>query len=81
VKAVYQWLGFEIAFVHVGHGLLGVGVVVILAISLPWWFFLALTPLFVLSALGWYLESTLVLPIASRYLSGDPFPIDKKDED
>jgi hypothetical protein len=71
---MYQWLGAEIVFVHVGHGLLGAGVVVILALHLPWWFMAALVPLVMFSLWGWFQEASLVMPVARRYLSGDPFP-------
>jgi hypothetical protein len=74
MRLVYQWLGAEIVFVHVGHGLLGAGVVAILALNLPWWFTLALTPIVLFSLWGWFQEASLVMPVARRYLSGDPFP-------
>ncbi len=74
MKLMYQWLGAEIVFVHVGHGLLGAGVVVILALHLPWWFTLAITPVILFSLWGWFQEASLVMPVARRYLSGDPFP-------
>ena len=73
MKLFYRWLGGEIVFVHVGHGLLGLGVVVLLAIHVPWWFFAALTPVFAGSVWGWFQEASLVMPVARRYLSGDPF--------
>jgi hypothetical protein len=71
---MYKWLGAEIAFVHVGHGLLGATVVVILALHLPWWFTLALAPLLVFSLWIWFKEASLVMPVARRYLSANPFP-------
>ncbi len=74
MKLMYQWLGAEIVFVHVGHGLLGAAVVVILALHLPWWFTLAITPVILFSLWGWFQEASLVMPVARRYLSGDPFP-------
>ena len=74
MRLMYQWLGAEIVFVHVGHGLLGAGVVVILALHLPWWFLGALVPLVAFSVWGWFQEASLVMPVARRYLSGDPFP-------
>ena len=74
MKLFYQWLGAEIVFVHVGHGLLGVGVVVILALNLPWWFLGLLVPIVAFSVWGWFQEASLVMPVARRYLSGDPFP-------
>jgi hypothetical protein len=74
MRLFYQWLGAEIVFVHVGHGLLGAGVVVLLALNLPWWFSLALIPVVGFSVWGWFQEASLVMPVARRYLSGDPFP-------
>ena len=74
MKLMYQWLGAEIVFVHVGHGLLGAGVLIILALHLPWWFTLALAPVVHFSLWGWFHEASLVMPVARRYLSGDPFP-------
>lgn len=74
MRLMYQWLGAEIVFVHVGHGLLGAGVVVILALHLPWWFMAALVPVILFSVWGWFQEASLVMPVARRYLSGDPFP-------
>jgi hypothetical protein len=71
---MYQWLGAEIVFVHVGHGLLGAGVVAILALHLTWWFMLAITPVIAFSVWGWFQEASLVMPVARRFLSGDPFP-------
>ena len=73
MKLMYQWLGAEIVFVHVGHGLLGAGVVVILALNLPWWFMAGLIPVILFSLWGWFQEASLVMPVARRYLSGDPF--------
>ncbi len=74
MRLMYQWLGAEIVVVHVGHGLLGVGVAVILALHLPWWFMAALTPVLLFSVWGWFQETSLVMPVARRYLSGNPFP-------
>jgi hypothetical protein len=74
MKLFYRWLGAEIVFVHVGHGLLGVGVIVILALNLPWWFLGLLVPIVAFSVWGWFQEASLVMPVASRYLWGDPFP-------
>lgn len=74
MRWVYQWLGAEIVFVHVGHGLLGAGVVAILIVSLPWWFTMAIVPVVLFSVWGWFQEASLVMPVARRYLSGDPFP-------
>ena len=74
MKYFYYWLGGEIVFIHVGHGLLGAGVVVLLAIYLPWYFFAALIPVVAFSVWGWFQEASLVMPVARRYLSGDPFP-------
>lgn len=74
MRFMYQWLGVEIVFVHVGHGLLGAGIVVILALNLPWWFTLALAPVVLFSVWGWFQEASLVMPVARRYLSGNPFP-------
>lgn len=74
MRLMYQWLGAEIAFVHVGHGLLGAGVVVILALHLPWGFMAALTPVLIFSVWGWLQGASLVMPVARRYLSGDPYP-------
>ena len=73
MKLFYRWLGGEIVFVHVGHGLLGAGVVLLLAFHLPWWFLIALIPVIGFSIWGWFQEASLVMPVARRYLSGDPF--------
>ena len=74
MRLMYQWLGAEIVFVHVGHGLLGVGLMIILALHVPWWFTLAIAPVVLFSLWGWSKEASLVMPVARRYLSGDPFP-------
>ncbi len=73
MRLVYQWLGAEIVFVHVGHGLLGLGALVILALSLPWWFTLAVSPLALFALCFWFKEASMVMPLARRYLSGRPF--------
>ncbi len=74
MKLLYRWLGAEIVFVHVGHGLVGVGIIAVLAVSIPWWFTLALTPLIAFSLAFWLKESQFVMPVARRYLSGNPHP-------
>lgn len=73
MRLVYQWLGAEIVFVHVGHGLLGLGALAILAFILPWWFTLAVSPLALFSLWFWFEEASVVMPLARRYLSGRPF--------
>jgi len=62
-------LGIEIYIVHVGHFLLFIGALVILAINVPWWAVLVAAPLISLGVLGWLYEASIVLPAARRLLS------------
>jgi xanthosine utilization system XapX-like protein len=72
MRWVNYWLGGEIYFVHIGHGLLFGLVIVILALHLPWWGMLAGSPLILFSVVGWIAEATIVLPAANRLLKGEP---------
>lgn len=72
MRWVNYWLGAEIYFVHVGHGLLFGLVLVILALHLPWWAMLAGLPIILFSVVGWIAEATIVLPAANRLLAGEP---------
>lgn len=70
---VNRWMGFEIYFVHIGHGILFWLVIAIIALNVPWWAMLAGLPVIVFSIWGWFAEAQIVLPIAKRLLSeGDP---------
>lgn len=73
MKLVYRWLGAEIVFVHVGHALVGALALGIIAANVPVWFLAALAPLIVFSLWFWLKEAEFVMPVARRYLSGDPF--------
>jgi hypothetical protein len=70
VKLLYRSLGFEIAFVQIGHGLIGAALLGLLAASVPWWFLLALSPIVVFSFVFWMYESRLALPVARELLAG-----------
>lgn len=74
MRVMYRWLGTEITFVHVGHGLLFVGAAILLWRSVPWWFSVSLAPVFLFSLWFWLREASFVLPLARLYLSGQPFP-------
>ena len=78
MSLVYRWLGAEIVFVHVGHGLVGAALLGVLAANVPWWFMLALAPLIAFSLAYWFMEARFVMPVARRFLSGDPFPAPAK---
>jgi hypothetical protein len=65
-----RWLSAEIYIVRIGHGLLFVLVVVIVALRLPWWALLAGSPLVLFSLVGWLAEATIVLSVANRLLDG-----------
>ena len=71
MKLVNRWLGLEIVFVQVGHGLLGAAALGLIAANVPWWLLLALLPLIVFSLGFWLMESSFVLPVARRLLRGD----------
>jgi hypothetical protein len=62
-------LGIEIYIVHVGHFLLFLGALVILALNVPWWAVLVAAPLVGLGVLGWLYEASIVLPAARQLLS------------
>ena len=62
-------LGIEIYIIHVGHFLLFIGALVILALNVPWWAVLVGLPLVVLGGLGWLYEASIVLPAARQLLS------------
>jgi len=62
-------LGIEIYVVHVGHFLLFLGALVILALNVPWWAVLVAAPLVGLGVLGWLYEASIVLPAARLLLS------------
>ena len=62
-------LGIEIYIMHVGHFLLFIGALAILALNVPWWAVLVAAPLVGLGVLGWLYEASIVLPAARRLLS------------
>jgi hypothetical protein len=59
-------LGIEIYIVRVGHFLLFLGALVILAINVPWWAVLTAAPLVALGVPGWLYEASIVLPVARQ---------------
>jgi hypothetical protein len=61
-------LGIEIYLIHIGHFLLFIGALVILAPNLPWWAVLVAAPLVGLGVLGWLYEASIVLPAARQLL-------------
>ncbi len=69
--SINRWMGAEIYFVHIAHGLLFWAVVVIVALNVPWWAMLLGSPVIILSVWGWYAEATIVLPAANQLLSGE----------
>ncbi len=71
MKLVNRWLGLEIVFVQVGHGLLGAAAAGLIASEAPWWLSLALLPLVVFSLLFWLYEARFVMPAAGRLLRGE----------
>ncbi len=68
---INRWMGAEIYFVHIAHGLLFWAVVVIVALNVPWWAMLIGSPVIIFSVWGWYAEATIVLPAANQLLSGE----------
>jgi hypothetical protein len=64
-------LGVEIYVVHVGHFLLFISALIILAVNVPWWTVLAAAPLVGLGVLGWLYEASIVLPAARQLLTRD----------
>jgi hypothetical protein len=70
-KWVNQWMGAEIYFVHIGHGVLFWIVIAIVALNVPWWGTLIGLPIVVFSILGWAAEAKIVLPVANRLLKGE----------
>lgn len=70
MKRLCRWLGFEIVFVQIGHGLIGAALLGLLAASAPWWFLLAVSPIVVLSFVFWMYESRLAFPVARELLAG-----------
>jgi hypothetical protein len=68
---VNRWMGAEIYFVHIGHGLLFWIVLAIVALNVPWWAVLIGFPIIVFSVWGWLAEARIVLPAANRLLSGE----------
>lgn len=71
MKLLNRCLGCEVALVHVGHGALYVGAIVLVALELPWWALLVGAPLILFSVLGWAYEGYLIWPLASRLLRGE----------
>jgi len=67
---VLRWLGFEIVFVQVGHGLVGAALLGIVAANAPWWFLPSIAPIVVFSLWFWLLESSFVMPVARELLAG-----------
>jgi hypothetical protein len=71
VNLLNRYLGAEIVFVHVGHGLLFWVVLAILVLSLPWWASLLLAPLAVFSVAGWAYEGVIIWPVITRLWRGE----------
>ena len=69
--SINRWMGAEIYFVHIAHGLLFWAVVVIVALNVPWWAMLLGSPVIIFSIWGWYAEATIVLPATNQLLSGE----------
>ncbi len=69
--SINRWMGAEIYFVHIAHGLLFWAVLAIVALNVPWWAMLLGSPVIVFSIWGWYAEATIVLPAANQLLSGE----------
>ncbi|MEX0683562.1 MAG: hypothetical protein WD904_05575 [Dehalococcoidia bacterium] len=65
---VIRWLGAEIYFIHVGHGMLFVLAVWIAVTQLPWWGVAIGAPLILFSVIGWLAEATIVLPYANHMI-------------
>ena len=63
-----QFLGIEIYLIHVGHFLLFLGALLVLAINVPWWAVLVAAPLVGLGVLGWVYEASIVLPVARNLI-------------
>ena len=76
--SINRWMGAEIYFVHIAHGLLFCAVVVIVALNVPWWAMLLGLPVIIFSAWGWYAEAQIVLPAANQLLSGESAPTGKR---
>ena len=75
---INRWMGAEIYFVHIGHGLLFWAVVAIVALNVPWWAMLIGSPVIILSIWAWYAEATIVLPAANQLLSGENASAEKR---
>jgi hypothetical protein len=69
-KWINQWMGAEIYFVHIGHGVLFWVVLGVIAFNVPWWAMLLGLPVAAGSVLGWLAEARIVLPVANRLLRG-----------
>jgi hypothetical protein len=70
-------LGIEIYIIHIGHFLLFIAALVILALNVPWWAVLVAAPLVALGVLGWLYEASIVLPAARQLLKrADDEPTD-----
>ena len=67
---INRWMGAEIYFVHIAHGLLFWVVLAIVALNVPWWAMLLGSPVIIFSVWGWYAEAQIVLPAANQLLSG-----------
>ena len=65
---INRLLGIEIYVVHIGHFLLFIGALVILALNVPWWAVLVAAPLVALGVIGWLYEASIVLPAARQLL-------------
>jgi len=70
VKLLNRYLSAEIFFVHIGHGALFVGALVIVGVALPWWALFIAAPLVLFSLFGWAYEAPFVLPAATRLWRG-----------
>jgi hypothetical protein len=68
-------LGIEIYIIHVGHFLLFLSALAILALNVPWWAVLVAAPLVALGVIGWLYEASIVLPVARDLLRRETSPI------
>ena len=55
---------------HIGHFLLFIAALVILAVNVPWWAMLIAAPLVGFGVLAWLYEASIVLPVARRLVGG-----------
>ena len=77
---IERWMGLEIVFVQVGHGLLGAAALGLVASQTPWWLTLAIAPLIAFSLAFWLIESSFVLPVARRLIAGDGAEVERQED-